>query len=87
MEKKRYVRAEQKLINIAVDSVLFTNSSSLSGAPICSTQGLGCPTQGIGCPTQDVCRTDSSCNYDNNIQFGLGQILFGAYDTPIPSVC
>ncbi len=50
MEKKRYVRAEQKLINIAVDSVLFTNSSSLSGAPICSTQGLGCPTQGIGCP-------------------------------------
>ena len=32
MKKKRYVRAEQKLINIAVDSVLFTNSSSVGGA-------------------------------------------------------
>ena len=27
MKKKTYVRAEQKLVNIATDSVLFTNSS------------------------------------------------------------
>ena len=49
MEKKRYERAEQKLINIAVDPLLFTNSTTYGDD---------------NCPGHCYQECDHYCSYD-----------------------
>ncbi|MBR3299317.1 MAG: hypothetical protein IKI64_08940 [Clostridia bacterium] len=82
MEKKRYVRAEQKLINIAADSVLFTNSSGFSSGCTgnCPSNCGGysdCPSNCdgySGCPSH--CDGDSGGGGNYSILFGMGSAWF-----------